>query len=102
MNAQHEKKTRTERAVEWAVWHFAELAGVFGPLLLAALVTPWFSVASVLVSGAWSVREVLDHRQQARLRADAAQRRQLTAWPTEDTDEQAAAVAGRDESREGA
>ncbi|WP_328645548.1 hypothetical protein OHS58_37390 [Amycolatopsis sp. NBC_00348] len=99
MNVTREKQTRLEHAMEWAVWHFGELAGVLGPLVLAVVFTPWFALLSALVAAGWAVHEIRDHREQTRLRAAAVERKQLPAWPATDTD---APVAGRDESREDA
>ncbi|WP_328447439.1 hypothetical protein [Amycolatopsis sp. NBC_00438] len=82
MNVQREQRTRLERAMEWAVWHFGELAFTVGPLVLAMVFTPWFALVSAVVAAGWAVHEVRDHREQARLRAGTADRKQLPATPT--------------------
>ncbi|MEU7788386.1 hypothetical protein [Amycolatopsis sp. NPDC049159] len=87
MNVPTEKRTRLEQAMEWAVWHFGELAGVLGPLVLAVVFTPWFALVSALVAAGWAVHEVRDHREQARLRAGTAERKQLPATPAATDDE---------------
>ncbi|RSD20112.1 hypothetical protein [Amycolatopsis eburnea] len=79
MNVQREQRTRLELVMEWAVWHFGELAGVLGPLVLAVVFTPWFALVSVVVAAGWAVHEVRDHREQTRLRAGATDRKQLPA-----------------------
>jgi hypothetical protein len=87
MNVTNEKRTRLEQAMAWAVWHFGELAGVLGPLVLALVFTPWFALVSAVVAAGWAVHEVRDHREQTRLRAGTADRKQLPASPATDTDE---------------
>lgn len=86
MNVPIEKRTRLEHAMEWAVWHFGELAGVLGPLALALVFTPWFALVSAVVAAGWAVHEVRDHREQARLRS-GTDRKQLPATPATSTDE---------------
>jgi hypothetical protein len=86
MNVQREQQTRLEMAMEWAVWHFGELAGVVGPLVLALVFTPWFALVSAVAAAGWAVHEVRDHREQTRLKAGAVERKQLPAWPATDTD----------------
>ncbi|MEU8631400.1 hypothetical protein AB0C38_04465 [Amycolatopsis sp. NPDC048633] len=98
MNVTREQRTRLQVAMEWAVWHFGELAGVLGPLVLALVFTPWVALVSAIVAAGWAAHEVRDHREQTRLKAGAVERKQLPAWPATDTD--AAAASGRDESRE--
>ncbi|WP_206793200.1 hypothetical protein [Amycolatopsis sp. MtRt-6] len=97
MNVQREQRTRLESAMEWAVWHFGELAGVVGPLVLAMVFTPWFALVSAVVAVGWAVHEVRDHREQARLRAGTADRKQLPATPAATNDK-----ATDHASREGA
>ncbi len=87
MNVQREQRTRLELAMEWAVWHFGELAGVLGPLVLAVVFTPWFALVSMVVAAGWAVHEVRDHREQTRLRAGSTDRKQLPATPTATDDE---------------
>jgi hypothetical protein len=98
MNVPTEKRTRLEQVMEWAVWHFGELAGVLGPLVLAVVFTPWFALVSAVVVAGWAAHEVRDHREQTRLKTGATERKQLPAWPATDTD--TPAVSGRDENRE--
>ncbi|WP_410593365.1 hypothetical protein [Amycolatopsis sp. lyj-23] len=86
MNVQREQRTRLQVAIEWAVWHFGELAGVLGPLVLALVFTPWFALVSAVVAAGWAVHEVRDHREQARLRA-GTDRKQLPATPAATEDE---------------
>lgn len=81
MNVRREQRTRLELAMEWVVWHFGELAGVLGPLVLSLVFTPWFALVSAVVAAGWAVHEVRDHREQARLRAGTADRKQLPASP---------------------
>ncbi|MFI6026375.1 hypothetical protein [Amycolatopsis magusensis] len=99
MNVAREKRTRLEQVMEWAVWHFGELAGVLGPLALAVVLTPWFALLSALVAACWAVHEVRDHREQTRLKVAAVERKHLAA---DKSDVDIAVVSGRDESREGA
>ncbi|MFJ9787821.1 hypothetical protein ACIRSS_50180 [Amycolatopsis sp. NPDC101161] len=80
MNVQNEQRTRLQAAIDWAVWHFGELAGVLGPLALALVFTPWFALMSAIVAAGWAVHEVRDHREQTRLRA-GTDRKQLPATP---------------------
>lgn len=87
MNVQNEQRTRLQVAIEWAVWHFGELAGVLGPLALALVFTPWFALIAAVVAAGWAVHEVRDHRAQARLHAGTADRKQLAATPAADDDE---------------
>jgi hypothetical protein len=54
--------TRTEQAVTWVVGHAAELAGVTVPLVLAASVDGWFSVAAGAVATWWAAHEIHVHR----------------------------------------
>ncbi|WP_216209155.1 hypothetical protein [Amycolatopsis aidingensis] len=77
-------RTRTEVATEWAVWHFAELAGITGPGLLAVTINGWFATASAVVAAGWAVHETRTRREQARIR----DRRALaaTGTPAEDTE----------------
>jgi hypothetical protein len=93
MNVQREQRTRLERAMEWAVWHFGELVFTVGPLVLALVFTPWFALVSAVVAAGWAVHEVRDHREQARLRA-GTDRNQLPTSPA------AADETTDDESRE--
>ncbi|GAB3138220.1 hypothetical protein GCM10027258_14990 [Amycolatopsis stemonae] len=86
MNVTREQRTRLQVAIEWAVWHFGELAGVLGPLALALVFTPWFALVSAVVAAGWAVHEVRDHREQARLRA-GTDRKQLSATPAATEDE---------------
>ncbi|MFE3173472.1 hypothetical protein ACFXPA_17360 [Amycolatopsis sp. NPDC059090] len=82
MNVQREQRTRLELAMEWAVWHFGELAFTVGPLVLAMVFTPWFALVSAVVAAGWAAHEIRDHRQQTRLKTEAAERKQLAAPPT--------------------
>jgi hypothetical protein len=87
MNVQREQRTRLQVAMEWAVWHFGELAGVLGPLVLALVFTPWLALVAAVVAAGWAVHEVRDHREQGRLRAGTADRTQLPASPAATDDE---------------
>ncbi|RSM34656.1 hypothetical protein DMA12_47440 [Amycolatopsis balhimycina DSM 5908] len=84
MNVSREQRTRLQLVIEWVVWHFGELAGVAGPLVLAAVFTPWFALVSAVVAAGWAVHEVRDHREHARLRAGTGDRKQLPASPATD------------------
>ncbi|WP_372671294.1 hypothetical protein [Amycolatopsis kentuckyensis] len=86
MNVTREQRTRLQVAIEWAVWHFGELAGVLGPLALALVFTPWFALVSAIVAAGWAVHEVRDHREQTRLHA-GTDRKQLPATPATADDE---------------
>ncbi|WP_020673856.1 hypothetical protein [Amycolatopsis nigrescens] len=55
-------RTRTDRAVEWVVWHIGELASIGVPLVLAAAVSWWFVVLAVLAGAGWTVHEIRQHR----------------------------------------
>ncbi|GLY35772.1 hypothetical protein Amsp01_017960 [Amycolatopsis sp. NBRC 101858] len=88
MNVPTEKRTRLEQAMEWAVWHFGELAGVVGPLILAMVFTPWFALVTAVVAAGWAVHEVRDHREQTRLKP--GERKQLPARPATTTDDTSA------------
>ncbi|MGW4058658.1 hypothetical protein ACWEGE_10265 [Amycolatopsis sp. NPDC004747] len=98
MNPQREQRTRLELAMEWVVWHFGELAGVLGPLVLAWMFTPWFALVSAVVAARWAVHEVRDHREQAQLRAGTTDRKQLPATPAA-TDDETTDHQGREVTR---
>jgi hypothetical protein len=99
MNVPTEKRTRLEQAMEWAVWHFGELAGVLGPLVLALVFTPWLALVSAIVAAGWAVHEVRDHREQTRLRAGTADRKQLPASSTADNAEETTDHESREVTR---
>ncbi|MGV9362293.1 hypothetical protein [Amycolatopsis sp. NPDC003731] len=99
MNVQREQRTRLQLVIEWAVWHFGELAGVFGPLVLAWVFTPWFALVSAVVAAGWAVHEVRDHRDQVRLRAGTPDRKQLPATPAATDDEAVSDRASREGTR---
>ncbi|MFI5605935.1 hypothetical protein [Amycolatopsis sp. NPDC051903] len=61
MTARH-TCTRTDQAIQWVVWHFAELLAVAAPLVLAALFTGWLALGSVLAGGAWAGHEIAVRR----------------------------------------
>ncbi|MFE3175560.1 hypothetical protein ACFXPA_26315 [Amycolatopsis sp. NPDC059090] len=61
MTARH-TSTRTDQAIQWVVWHFAELLAVTAPLVLAALFTGWFALGSVVAGGAWAGHEIAARR----------------------------------------
>ncbi|PRX43840.1 hypothetical protein B0I33_1133 [Prauserella shujinwangii] len=71
--------TRTDRVVSWIGWHVGELVAVGVPLLLAATVSVWLAVVSVLAGAAWGVHEFRHARQQRAIRAETEQRRHLAA-----------------------
>jgi hypothetical protein len=50
-------RTRTDAAVAWTSGHFAELAGITGPLVVSAVTTAWLDLVSVAVAAWWAVHE---------------------------------------------
>ena len=58
-------RTRTDVAVDWVVWHAAELVAVGVPVLLAVWVAWWFAALSLLASGLWIGHEVRTRRTRA-------------------------------------
>ncbi|WP_051165957.1 hypothetical protein [Amycolatopsis orientalis] len=95
MTARH-TCTRTDQAIQWVVWHFAELLAVAAPLVLAALFSGWFAVGSVVVGGAWAGHEIAVRRRSPET-ADAPQ--QIAAAETAPVP---ALTAGHREHKEGA
>lgn len=72
--------TRTDHVVSWIGWHIGELAAVGVPLLLAAAVTWWLAVLSVLAGVVWVAHEATHRR---RSRDDKQGTRPLQAVPTD-------------------
>lgn len=56
--------TRTTRAISWAGWHLAELAGVTVPLALGLTEWDGFYAVSGLAALAWAANEVRLHRRE--------------------------------------
>ena len=52
------RSTTADTVVSWVCWHTPELAGVLVPSVLAATISPWFSIAAGLVAGGWLTHEV--------------------------------------------
>lgn len=50
-------RSTVSSTVDWVRWHALELAAVTGPLVLAALVTPWLAVLAVPALVLWAVYE---------------------------------------------
>lgn len=96
MTARH-TSTRTDQAIQWVVWHFAELLAVAAPLVLAALVSGWFALGSVVAGGAWAGHEIAVRR---RARDEKTVAPQQIA--TTDTEPFPALAAGTREHKEGA
>ena len=93
------RKTRTELALDWAVWHFAELAAVAAPLVLAVLFTAWLALGSALVAAAWAAHEV--HTRRIR-RQEIEQARTAPRRITGTAGMSAPALPASRETREGA
>lgn len=91
--------TRTDRAVSWVGWHIGELFAVGLPLVLAATVSVWCALISVLAGTAWAVHEARHAREQRSVGAEA-ERRQLAARSAE-TDASAVEADGERGSAEG-
>jgi hypothetical protein len=60
-----DKESRTDArcgpadaVISWVGWHTPELSGVLVPSVLAATVTPWFSIAAGLVAIGWLTHEL--------------------------------------------
>ncbi|WP_043844353.1 hypothetical protein [Amycolatopsis taiwanensis] len=49
--------TRIDLAARWVRYHRAELAGVAGPAVLAATVSPWWAIGSGVAALLWAVHE---------------------------------------------
>ncbi|MGW4395523.1 hypothetical protein ACWEHA_09565 [Amycolatopsis nivea] len=96
MTARH-TCTRTDQAIQWVVWHFAELLAVAAPLVLAALLSGWFALGSVVAGGAWAGHEIAARRRTGSPEPVAPQ--QIT---TTDTASLPALAAGTREHKEGA
>ena len=64
--------TRTDKAVEWVIWHALELAAVGVPLALAVWLSVWFAPLAVVAGVAWALNE-----RRTRATALTAQRRQV-------------------------
>lgn len=88
--------TRTDQAIQWVVWHFAELLAVAAPLVFAALFTGWLALGSLAAGGAWIGHEIAVRRRGP----------EATTEPQQITAAEAAAVpaltAGHHEHKEGA
>ncbi|MGW7534718.1 hypothetical protein [Amycolatopsis sp. NPDC054798] len=97
MTARH-TCTRTDQAIQWVVWHFAELLAVTAPLVLAALVSGWFALGSVVAGGAWAGHEIAARRRDRASETGAPQ--QITT--DTDTTPFPALAAGTREHKEGA
>ncbi|MCG3748890.1 hypothetical protein [Amycolatopsis sp. Poz14] len=95
MTARH-TCTRTDQAIQWVVWHFAELLAVAAPLVLAALLTGWFALGSAVVAAAWAGHEIAARRRGPE--ADAAPQQIAAADPAPVP----ALTAGHHEHKEGA
>jgi hypothetical protein len=95
-------QTRTERAIAWVAWHFAELAAVAAPLVLAVLVSGWLALGSLLAATGWAVHEItVQRRTRDRLTGGTAPK-QIAGTTTDNTSTAPAEAGGRDETREGA
>jgi hypothetical protein len=103
MTARHTRtQTRTEQAITWVAWHFAELAAVTAPLVLSWLVSGWLAFGSLLAGAGWAVHEItVQRRTRDRLAAGGPTPRQITST-TNDNSTAPAETGGRDETREGA
>ncbi|MBB4687227.1 hypothetical protein [Amycolatopsis jiangsuensis] len=89
--------TRTDAAIQWIVWHAAELAAVAAPLVLAALVSGWFALGTVVAVVAWAGHEIAVRRRHRGPENGAPH--QIT---TTDTTSLPALPAGSRELKEGA
>lgn len=96
MTARH-TCTRTDQAIQWVVWHFAELLAVAAPLVLAALFSGWFALGTVVAGGAWAGHEIAARRRAGGPETVAPQ--QIT---TTETSPFPALTAGHREHQEGA
>lgn len=89
------RRTRTEVATEWCVWHFGELTGVGLPAVLAATVNGWFGLVSGLIAAGWGAHEVRFRRAQQRFKAERP------ALPAAETDDDAGQTEGAREGEKG-
>ena len=61
-----------DAVISWVGWHTPELAGVLMPSVLAATVSPWFSIAAGLVAVGWLTHELRIVQRHHAIRASAS------------------------------